>query len=683
MISLLNGLVFLSIETILPKILNLSIGGGLLVYLGSISGFLTGSISGFVFNKLFRFNKINELILSVVYFFIFYNFEGFKVSNREVFLEINVVTGNTNVSLLLFSFVYCYFFSSLTSSTFTSIIKDSSASANYLKWSIGCLVGLLLSEIIYIAFGLKETFLIFSFSHLIILLILFFNKKDRTQIAEKTILDKDLVIIGLASGLVQSLLLFLNRLLLGPSGINDSFFIFVIITGSTVGSIISYRYKLKPQKSFEMMYLSVIFCSIYYWLLINFTSIGFFDYDLSLLLAIFPLATYSVSFGTLINSYANKYSENLSNKYVSNVLGLSLGITILPFITNILSPGFLFVGISLILLFYSRKYIWTLVFMVTCIDLNYENIVKNSFTKSKGDIKRDNQVLYLDISGFDVTAIQDFGEHKRLYQTGYSPIAIDSMGGSEFLSGLVASSFNERKKRALVIGSGSGLSVAQVAPYYKKIDIVDISSSTKKLQKELNGITKISEFKDRINTYIMDASLYVTTTDLKYDMIFLTTDPSTVRTATNLYSVEFFQKIKKILNKDGVFVFWLDNQTSPINIQMIMNTALGLWKNNQNIRMFPPETELMHGNFLIYMTSAFSDKELKLECLKDHIKNETIKSRYENICKSEIFRESFVNTGKIISENNPPWDLSVLTEHYGDYLWSIKDVIDSIYSERQ
>ena len=104
----------------------------------------------------------------------------------------------------------------------------------------------------------------------------------------------------------------------------------------------------------------------------------------------------------------------------------------------------------------------------------------------------------------------------------------------------------------------------------------------------------------------MDAVLAPYLLKKKYDLIVLTVDPGYHNLASKLYTNEYFSNIKKLLKKDGVFIFWLDYTLEKNNEDLIVNTA----KNNFNNQKFYSIYDNQDGKSTYYLV-VNSDSKIR------------------------------------------------------------------------
>ena len=127
---------------------------------------------------------------------------------------------------------------------------------------------------------------------------------------------------------------------------------------------------------------------------------------------------------------------------------------------------------------------------------------------------------------------------------------------------VVALSYSPDPKRVLVVGFGTGklVEAVQLDARVEMITIAEINRTA------VENLVKIAEIKEtvsdrRIEFVFDDARRFLERSNGKWDLVAI--DPLRSRSAfsNNLYSVEFFELVKRQLSDHGVFLVWTDDPT--------------------------------------------------------------------------------------------------------------------------
>lgn len=192
---------------------------------------------------------------------------------------------------------------------------------------------------------------------------------------------------------------------------------------------------------------------------------------------------------------------------------------------------------------------------------------------------------------------------RRLYQTGFSPMYLDQ--SPEAVIGAVGASYARGTDRVLILGAGSGLSASAMASLFKECDVVDVGATVpallKALAKENNGLLE----KKNVRYHPIDGVLAPYALHERYDLIVLTVDPAFHQRAAKLYTREFFEQLRAMLNDGGVFIFWADADLDAEASQVLINTGRAVFPRQKLVSAFdqrPGENELSYW-FLVHGTS--------------------------------------------------------------------------------
>jgi spermidine synthase len=133
----------------------------------------------------------------------------------------------------------------------------------------------------------------------------------------------------------------------------------------------------------------------------------------------------------------------------------------------------------------------------------------------------------------------------------------------ESLVATIPAFFVENKDRALVLGSGSGISANVPAKHFNHTDVIDISPDTESILNHFgytneNVIDDINVIKQDALSFMLDPKRVKENN--KYDYIFSTVTGSGYPMSSLLYTKEFFDASNNALDDDGVFSIWMDRR---------------------------------------------------------------------------------------------------------------------------
>lgn len=184
-------------------------------------------------------------------------------------------------------------------------------------------------------------------------------------------------------------------------------------------------------------------------------------------------------------------------------------------------------------------------------------------TDRTADKLRCDRVLYLDdgIGGFVAVGETESGLTGTNRFLSISGKADASSVGDLYtfvLTGQIPMLLHSNAASAMVIGLASGITAGEMLNYpLKQLDVLEISPQVVKACAYFspwnNGVLTDS----RVNIIEQDARTHLTLTDRKYDII--VSEPSNPWMAgiANLFSADFYNKVKSRLNPGGIFVQWV------------------------------------------------------------------------------------------------------------------------------
>ncbi len=137
----------------------------------------------------------------------------------------------------------------------------------------------------------------------------------------------------------------------------------------------------------------------------------------------------------------------------------------------------------------------------------------------------------------------------------------DTMGDSLTmrLTGHFPGLFADDVKRVCVVGLGTGITVGTLAQYpaTEQIDVVEISETVLKDAPYFDKYTMNASTSAKVHFHLSDALRYLGGTNEQYDIVISEPSNPWVTGVENLYTKEFYGKVKAKLKKNGMFVQWV------------------------------------------------------------------------------------------------------------------------------
>jgi predicted membrane-bound spermidine synthase len=296
------------------------------------------------------------------------------------------------------------------------------------------------------------------------------------------------------------------------------------------------------------------------------------------------ITTYLIKNGYGEKSVGYVYSVNT----FGSIVGVIAGINLLPLLglknTILLGSGIdLLLGLFLFLYLADRRsfgililfsYISVIVFFLGVLGLFQLDPIKIiSGVFRHGNIHENRNVVFhkdgktASVSVFDSFDPQTRKRFFRAIASNGKPDAalnlIDNTNSPDeptmILVGLLPVAIHKNPKTAAIIGIGSGLSSHAMLtfPELERVDTIEIEKEMVEGARKFGDRVK-NVFSDKRSTiFIEDAKTFFVRNRRKYDII--TSEPSNpwVSGVSSLFSQEFYNRINKSLNPDGIFLEWI------------------------------------------------------------------------------------------------------------------------------
>lgn len=207
--------------------------------------------------------------------------------------------------------------------------------------------------------------------------------------------------------------------------------------------------------------------------------------------------------------------------------------------------------------------------------------------------KWDEDLLYLSYTSFHTAADMEndrkafnFPEKFKGYQDVFSInwsdgkpyffingyISIPMNNPSEKVVGTIGPMFSPNTKDALVLGLGSGATASAVGLLFDHTDVVEINPVVRDNQFRMKQWNFDIEHNPRVNIVVDDGIHYIQSVDKRYDMILNTVTSPLYFSSSKLYTVDFFDKIKRRLNPNGLYLTWMDSRVGSDGARIILKT---------------------------------------------------------------------------------------------------------------
>lgn len=254
-----------------------------------------------------------------------------------------------------------------------------------------------------------------------------------------------------------------------------------------------------------------------------------------------------------------------------------------------------------------------------------------------------------------------YGDLKMIEVSGIRCIALDGAtescrdqtgGPPGFYFKEVADIINKSGARSLlVLGSGGGDLVAGGLDRNIKIDLVDIDPGITQFAEKYFGFSSA----DYRKLYIDDARHFLTTTDKKYDLIFVDLARG-VHTPYYMYSWEALTLAKSRLSENGL---------------MIMHILGGVGENDSSMASIVKTAETVFPSVAALTANPNENVDYLMYASLDDSYRPEHKSRY-----GVVFTRAKLNMalGVVLTDDKNPLD-ALFVEKYGELIWSIRNFV--------
>ncbi len=141
---------------------------------------------------------------------------------------------------------------------------------------------------------------------------------------------------------------------------------------------------------------------------------------------------------------------------------------------------------------------------------------------------------------------------------------------TQLLSGYLPLFFSEEPKQALVIGQGSGITLGAVEQFpVEAIDLVEISPAVIEGSKFFGPFNHQALDDERVNVILEDGRNHVALSDKQYDVIVSEPSNPWISGVGALFTIDFFDLLKKRLTPNGIACIWVHTNMSPDSFKSI------------------------------------------------------------------------------------------------------------------
>jgi tetratricopeptide (TPR) repeat protein/spermidine synthase len=160
----------------------------------------------------------------------------------------------------------------------------------------------------------------------------------------------------------------------------------------------------------------------------------------------------------------------------------------------------------------------------------------------------------------DLEKQEDIWENVWISYNGHPSITVQRNGvvnHAELAVGITPALTAPRLDRALVIGLGTGVSAGATSSVFTTTDVVEINKAFYKMMPDLSYANLDIEQNPSATLHLADGRAFLVGKDETYDAILSTVSAPTYFSASKIYTLDFYDRVKKSLKPDGVFSTWI------------------------------------------------------------------------------------------------------------------------------
>lgn len=243
---------------------------------------------------------------------------------------------------------------------------------------------------------------------------------------------------------------------------------------------------------------------------------------------------------------------------ILGILNLFLLSFSLIFVKRVQKVVFTIIPIFFLLMFLSFGIKWDEHILTSGIFRKLSNLPPESYEDFLTDLQENKILFYKEGSDANVAVVEYLDtKHKALLINGKPDASTFGDMPTQILLGQIPLILHPKPEEVCVIGFGSGVTVNSILTHQvKEVDCIEISKEviqTAEFFKEVNNDCLADE---RLKLFIDDAQSFIKTTNKKYDIIISEPSNPWMAGIGNLFSKDFFERCKQVLNPNGMMAQW-------------------------------------------------------------------------------------------------------------------------------
>lgn len=186
------------------------------------------------------------------------------------------------------------------------------------------------------------------------------------------------------------------------------------------------------------------------------------------------------------------------------------------------------------------------------------------------------------------------GEHRVLRVNGKADASTGGDMITQVASAHIPLLFSPNPQQVLIVGLGSGVTAGSAAIHDVDVDVVEISPAVIRASRFFEHVNHTNS--RRVSIIEEDAKAFLRLSDKRYDVIISEPSNPWIAGTASLFSVEFFEELKRHLNDGGIVAQWLHlYEISDSQVEMILATLATSFPHFTVWELFPNDLIVLAG----------------------------------------------------------------------------------------
>jgi spermidine synthase len=568
-------------------------------------------------------------------------------------------------------------------------------------------------------FGVTGTVLVFGLVNLLAAGLLFFAGKPVAMLPPDAVPEIklprnsviSLILVSIASAVFQLFMVKISELMFGPFRESFALVLAIILFGIALGSYLVKRFEIRYAKLLLVNVIGLflilivyrdllfVYADLYEKAVEHGRAILFLKGGVLIVLMGLPAVTFGATIPALLSSRNEVARESGSLLYISSLANVAGFLLMALVLHQYLDYGVQLLIISALVTVALIFYKWDSIYKWRNTRLPIAAVAVLMASVGLHHWKWDEDLLYLSYTSFhsakemtddrkafnfpekfkgyqDVFSINWSGGKPYFFINGY--ISIPMNNPSERVVGTIGPMFSPKTKDALVLGLGSGATASSVGQLFDHTDVVEINPVVRDNQFRMKQWNFDIEHNKRVNIVVDDAIHYIQSNPDTYDMILNTVTSPLYFSSSKLYTIDFYNKIKKRLRPDGLYVTWMDTRIGSQGARIILSTVKQRFKHCSVVFIKSGYYLLLASDNPVRLQHPdLADKApaLKASLLKDKIIPYQLSY---NVLSSEVFTDKSAFTAPINTIDRPVLEFEMASLKKKDFSDFQKQLFDTM-----